>query len=262
MRPNSLRTKLLSGEPSVGTHVMTTEPWVLEAIGHTHVFDYVEFTAEYSPYTLRDLDAMCRTAELYELDLMIKVDYDTHQFTSQHAIGSGFTSILFADCHDVGEAMACLRSVRPDTPADGGAHGSRGRRFRPGFGGSEAYVESIRDIVCMLMIEKGTAVEQLDQILGLSGLDMIQWGPGDYAMSIGMIGQAKSAEVRAVERRVIESAIKCGVRPRAEIGTPSDAAWYLDLGVKDFAIGSDLHILYNWLKKEGSALRGLLRDAQ
>ena len=76
---------------------------------------------------------------------------------------SGFGSVLFADCHDATEAMACIRSMRPDTPTDGGTHGSRGRRFRPGFGGSEAYLDAIRDTVCMLMIEKHTAVEQLER---------------------------------------------------------------------------------------------------
>ena len=91
---------------------------------------------------------------------------------------------------------------------------------------------------------------------------MIQWGPGDYSMSIGKIGQGSSPEVRAVEQQVIECAIRAGIRPRAEITTPGDAARYLDLGVKDFALGTDLYILHDWLKREGTALRNLLRDAR
>jgi 4-hydroxy-2-oxoheptanedioate aldolase len=241
--------------------VLTTDPWILEAIAQTDVFDYVEFSAEYSPYTLRDLDAMCRTADVHHLDLMIKVDLDTHQFASQHAISSGFSSVLFADIHDVDEARSCIRSIRPDTPEDGGTHGSRGRRFRPGFGGSPAYLDSIRDVVCMLMIEKRGAVEHLEAILALPGLDMIQWGPGDYSVSIGRAGESGAPEIKDTERRVLETAIAHGIRPRAEISTPELASWYLDRGVKDFALGTDLYILYDWLRGQGSALRDLMRAA-
>ena len=120
MRTNILREKLKSGEPTLSTHIHSTWPSVVEAIGHAGLYDYVEFVAEYAPYTLHDLDNLCRAAEVVNIDMMIKIDYDTHQFVAQKAIGSGFTSVLFADCHNVEEARHCVQSVRPDTLTDGG----------------------------------------------------------------------------------------------------------------------------------------------
>lgn len=256
MRPNKLRNLLNAGKPTISTHVHSTWPSVIEAVGHTGLYDYVEFVAEYGPYDLHDLDNLCRAAELYDLGMMIKVDYEPHQFTAQRAIGSGFGSVLFADCHNVDEARDCILSVRPDTPEDGGRHGVGMRRFAyMGYGGSPEYVQALRDVVVVLMIEKKGAVEQLEEILALPGLDMIQWGGADYSMSVGKAGQRRSPEIKAAEKRVFETAIKMGVPPRAEINSPDDAKYYRDLGVKHFCIGTDISILHQWWKENGEGLR-------
>lgn len=263
MRKNKLRELLRNNQPSISTHIHSTWPSVIEAIGHTGMFDYVEFVAEYGPYDLHDLDNMGRAAELVGVDLMIKVDYDTHQFVAQRAVGSGFGSVLFADCHNVEEARHCIQSVRPDTLEDKGTYGVGTRRFTyMGYGGTPEYVQAIRDVVVMLMIEKKGAVDQLEEILELPGLDMIQWGGADYSMNIGKAGQRNSPEIKETEKWVIETALKKGIQPRAEIGTPEQAKWYLDLGVRHFSIGTDLFILYQWLKDNGKALRDLVNDAQ
>ena len=52
MRPNKFRELLAAGKPSVGTRVHSTWPSIVEVIGHTGKFDYVEFVAEYAPYDL------------------------------------------------------------------------------------------------------------------------------------------------------------------------------------------------------------------
>ena len=105
------------------------------------------------------------------------------------------------------------------------------------------------------MIEKKAAVDEIDEILSIEGVDMIQWGPADYSMSVGKAGQGGSEEILAVERRVIEAALAHGVQPRAEIGSPDGARYYLDLGVRHFCIGTDVSILYQWWKENGDGLR-------
>ena len=40
-----------------------------------------------------------------------------------------------------------------------------------------------------VMVEKGPAVDCIDEIVGLQGVDLIQWGPADFAMSIGRPGE-------------------------------------------------------------------------
>jgi 4-hydroxy-2-oxoheptanedioate aldolase len=77
-------------------------------------------------------------------------------------------------------------------------------------------------------------------------------------MSIGCPGEGASPEVRAAERRVIETALKKGLHPRAEIRDPESAKRFLEMGVKHFCIGWDVSILHGFWKENGAAMQALL----
>ena len=261
MRPNKLRELLNADKPTIGTHIHSTWPSVTEVVGHTGVFDYIEFVSEYAPFDLYALENVCRAAELHNLSSMIKVDQQPRRFLAQRAIGAGFQSVLFADCRNVEDFEECVRAVRPETPEDGGVHGVGTRRATYMlYGGTPAYVENLRNIVVAVMIEKKGAVENLDEVLAVKGIDMVQWGPADYAMSIGRPGQWYAPEQKAIERRLIEASLKAGIAPRAEIESVDQAKYYLDLGVKHFCISTDIMILYRWLKDHGEGLRKVVES--
>jgi 2-keto-3-deoxy-L-rhamnonate aldolase RhmA len=260
VRHNKLREMLNAGQPTIGTHLHSTWPSVVEVVGHTGMFDYVEFVAEYAPFDLYALDNFCRAVELFDMSAMIKIEVPS-RFLAQRAVGSGFQSVLFADCHTIEEVRECVRVARPDTPPDGGHFGAAMRRMTyMGYGGGPDYVQALRDVVVVMMIEKESAVNHLEEILSVDGIDMIQWGPTDYSMSIGRPGARHSPEVKTVERQVIETCLRMGVPPRAEIGSVDEAKYYLDLGVRHFCIGTDITILYQWLRQNGEGLRKAVSD--
>ena len=206
MRANKFRELLKADKPTIGTHIHTTWPSIVEAIGHTGTYDYVEFVAEYGPFDLYAFDDMCRAAELYDMSMMVKVDQEPRGFIAQRAIGSGFQSVLFSDCRSADEVRECVAIARPETPEDGGTYGVATRRFTyMGYGGSMDYVRALRDVVVVIMIEKDGAVQNLEEVLSVPGVDMIQWGGSDYSMSVGRAGQRGSTEIKAVERKVIET---------------------------------------------------------
>ncbi len=262
MRRNKLREMLTAGQPTLGTHLHSTWPSVVEVVGHTHMFDYVEFVAEYAPFDLYTLDNFCRAAELHDMSAMIKVDQEPRRFLAQRGIGAGFQSVLFADCRSVDDVRECVRAVRPETPDSGGLYGVGMRRHTYMlYGGTPEYVQSLKDIVIAIMIEKKSAVEYLEEILAIGGIDMIQWGPADYSMSIGKPGERNAPEVIAAERYVIETCLKAGIPPRVEISHPEQAKPYLDQGVRHFCLGTDITILYDWLKSNGESLRKMVAAA-
>ena len=115
-----------------------------------------------------------------------------------------------------------------------------------------------RECALSLLDVDGSGPIELDEILAIDGVDMIQWGPGDYSMNTGRAGQYASDEIKVVEREVIDKALKAGVHPRAEIVKPDDARYYLDLGVRHFCMETDIMILFNWLKTNGEELRKAL----
>ena len=189
MRRNKLRELLKAGQPTIGTHLHSSWPSIVEVVGHTGMFDYVEFVSEYAPFDLYALDNFCRAVELFDMSAMIKVDQEPRRFLAQRAIGAGFQSVLFADSRTVEDVRECVRAVRPETPESGGFHGVGDRRSTyMSSAGTLEYVRALNEVVVVLMIEKKSAVEQIEEILSLEGIDMVQWGPADYSMSIGQPG--------------------------------------------------------------------------
>jgi 2-keto-3-deoxy-L-rhamnonate aldolase RhmA len=262
MRPNRLRALLDAGEPTVGTHLLSTWPTLVELVGQAGNYDYVEFTAEYAPFHMHDLDNLGRALELMDLAGMIKVEQTQWTHQAMRAIGSGFQSVLFADVRTVEDARACVAAVRAETPGTGGRLGVGMRRDVGTVreAGSPAYVEALNQVVIAIMVEKRECVEDLDAILSVPGLDMVQFGASDYSMSLGLTGQTTHPEVKKAELRTIETALKKGLHPRVELGDITHAGPYLEMGVKHFCIGWDVRILHDWWRANGEGMRAILRD--
>lgn len=263
MKKNRLRELLNSGKPTIGTHVVTTSPQIVEVIGHSGAFDYIELCGEYASWGLIDLDNFARAVELFpHMSSMMKVEQEPRTFITIRSLGAGIQNVLFASCHSAEEVKECIRAVRPETPEDGGAHGCSLRRIS-GYVldiGNEAWVKALRKVVIAVMIEKASAMEQLKEILSVEGVDMVQFGPCDYSVSIGKPGQMKSPEMQRKERDMIELALKKGVHPRVEIDSFEEAKEFIDMGVRHFCIGWDLLTLYQWYQQQGEGMRKLLAD--
>ncbi|PSQ10276.1 2,4-dihydroxyhept-2-ene-1,7-dioic acid aldolase [Halobacteriales archaeon QS_5_70_15] len=210
MKGNPLRERLESDGVSIGTRMQTQWPGLLEIIGQTDRFDYVEFLAEYAPYDLRDLENLARAAELSGLSMMIKIDAENRAFVAQRAMAAGIQN----------------------------------------YASPEEVVEWCEDAVIAVMVEKDETVENLEEILAIGEIDMVQFGPADYSLSIGKPGQYDDPEVRQAERTTIETALDMGVAPRAEINHPDEAGAYLDLGVRDFNLATDTKIIHDWYDEQ------------
>jgi 2-keto-3-deoxy-L-rhamnonate aldolase RhmA len=261
MRRNRLRELLRAGRPSVGTHIHSAWPAVVELAGHSGRFDYVEFVGEYAPYDLFALENLARAVNTFEhMSAMFKVEQQPRTYLAVRAIGAGIQNLLFADPRTPDDVRECVRSVRAETPEAGGLHGV-GMRRDVGYVvdvGSPAFVQALDDAVVAIMIEKASAVENLEALLSVKGVDMVQFGPADYSMSIGLAGQWNHPRVVEAERHVIRTALSMGIAPRAEISHPSEAKAYLDQGVRHFCMGWDVSVLFDWFKHEGGALRDAL----
>ena len=116
------------------------------------------------------------------------------------------------------------------------------------------------EVVIALMIEKRGAIEELDAILGVEGVDLVQFGPADYSITVGKPGQ-RDGEVGEAERHMIGRALERGVHPRVEIATFEQAEPYLEMGVRHFCLGWDLVALAAWSRQQSKGMRELLEKA-
>jgi len=260
-RRNALRELLNADQPTIGTHVHSIWPGMAEVIGYTGVIDYIEFSGEYAPWDLFALENFGRAVELFpHMSSMIKIDQEPKTFIAQRAVGSGIQNLLFTDIRCIDDAVQSVRSGRAETPLDKGLIGVGMRRdigyiFGPG---SPEYVAQLREGVVALMIEKKGAIDNLPAILAVPGVDMVQFGPADFSMSVGKPGQFDDPEIVEAQKYMVVTAIKMGVRPRVEIGSFEQAEPWLELGVRDFCVGWDVRVIHDFCKKQGEQLARML----
>lgn len=256
---NLFRKKLKEGSPTVATRIWSTNPFITETVGSSGNFDYVEFAAEYAPFTQTDLENICRAAELHGMATLIKVDYQNRGYVAQKAIAAGFQGILFVDHETPEQVEESIRLTTPATPDCGGRFGYPMRRFI----GTQSHVtpmthaRRVKEVVRCFMIEKVSAMEHLEEICSIPGVDMVQFGSGDWGMNQGFDRSEYPEECKAAERKMIECALRYGVRPRCEITAPEDAAYYKQLGVKDFCLNDEMSALRRFWFQEGKTLREL-----
>ena len=257
MNYNKLRYLLDNNLPSNSTRLWSAWPFYTEVVGSTHNFDYIEYLAEYSPMEQPDLENIARAAELHEMGTMIKVDFFNRGYVAQKAIASGFQSIMFTDCRSAEQVRETVQMVKPETPEYGGFFGYPNRRFI----GTQPHIpqmdhaKRLSEIVLCFMIEKTAAVDNIEAICSVPGVDMIQFGPSDYSMSRGWNRNDHIEDCKAAERHCIEVALAHGVQPRCEIRSLDAAQYYIDLGVKHFSLGDQLAILNNFWTIDGAKMR-------
>ncbi len=261
MKRNYLREKLNAGLPTIGTRLQSTWASITEVVGYSKHFDYVEFLAEYAPFTPFDLENIARASELHQMSSMIKIPQQSRMELALRGMNAGILNFLFTDVRTVEDAIECVKSVRAESPETGGLHGvGHGRDSEIVMEiGSKNFLQTTKDAVVAFMVEKKETIENLEAILSVPGVDMVQFGPGDYSMSIGHVGDRKHPEVVEAERFMIKTALKMGVTPRAEIPDPESAEYYLKQGVRHFCMQTDTIILYNWYKANGGALKDILK---
>lgn len=259
MKENKLRALLDKGLPSVSTRMWTTWPFFTEVVGATGNFDYIEFVAEYTPFSQMDFENIPRAAELHNMATMIKVDLQNRGWVAQKAVGGGFQAVLFADHDTPDQVRESVTMMKSRAPQSGGVFGYPNRRFIGGQSHIPAmdHVKRIDDIVLCFMIEKLDAMDHVEEICSIPGVDMVQFGPNDYCMSRGWNAPEHVAEYKEAERKMIEVALKHGVQPRCEIASPADAQYYIDLGVRHFSLGDELAKLKAFWNGEGAVMRGI-----
>ena len=193
MPKNKLRKLIREGKPTVGTHYSCTWPNLVEIIGNSGRFDYAEFTGQYGPYALHDLEHLARACEVTAMDAMIKIDQEPRTYIATRAIQAGFTAMLFADCRTPEDVKKCVQSVK--LIPQGGINGFQsGRVMGYGTVGGQPvtlgdYVKHIDEIVIAIMIETESLADDIEEALSVPGIDMVQFGPYDFSISIGRPGE-------------------------------------------------------------------------
>jgi 2-keto-3-deoxy-L-rhamnonate aldolase RhmA len=186
---------------------------------------------------------------------MIKIDEANRTYVAQRALAAGFENFLFAGIRSKADAEDAASAVRSEPTGSSGVRMDRRSGYIGGYGTPEEIIDRTEDAVIAIMIEKEEAVANIEEILSVEGIDMVQFGHADYAVSLGCPGEYQSDEIGEVEEELIAVALDAGVSPRAELVDARGAEYYHDRGVTDFSIGTDIQIVHEFLREQGPNVR-------
>ena len=182
MTTNRLRQILQNHGTSIATRISSRWGLITELAGYGQCYDYIEYLAEYAPLQTEDYENLARACELHNMGSILKVDFQNRFWTAQKALAAGMQGILFTDCKTPAEVEECVRMTMPDTPEYGGRFGYPSYRWigyhpnKPQLDYAKMAAESVR----LFMIEKKEAVDHIEEICRIPGVDMIQFGPSEF----------------------------------------------------------------------------------
>ena len=167
----------------------------------------------------------------------------------------GFQTLLIPLVDTPEEAQAMVRAMRypPDGVRGVGAGSARVARWNR----VENYFRDADEQMCLLVqAETRRAIENLEAIAAVDGVDGIFIGPADLSASLGHRGNAAHPEVQAVIEAAIGRIVKAGKAAGILTSNTEWAQRYLDLGATFVAVGTDVGIL----AKQTTALARRFKD--
>ena len=142
------------------------------------------------------------------------------------------------------QAAAIVRAARyPDADGGGGIRGlASGRAAR--WGRAPDYVQEANERLCTLVqAETRTALDNLEAIAAVDGVDGIFIGPADLSASLGHRGDPTHPEMQAVMEDATRRIVRAGKAAGNIAADPATAQRYLDWGASFVAVGLDTQLL-------------------
>ena len=238
---NSFRERIEGGEVVYGARSSTFSPTVVEIYGELGL-DFVWLDFEHmgpSPYDSRVFEDLTRAAEVGDIELFVRLP-SGHPPLVRKVLDAGVRNLLIPrvdSAEEVREAVKAARFAYDGEPGERGMASGRSRAW--GF--ADDYVATEDEEVCIgAMIEKTTAVDELDDILSVPELGFVFIGPSDLSVQMGHPTEKGHPEVTE-QIEEIESACRSAGVPMGGIeNDPSDIETAVDEGYQILRVGGDL----------------------
>ena len=250
---NAFRTMLAqaNGHPPLGTWVMAASPIVAEAVGCAG-FDWGVIDMEHTPLDLMDVVHMLQATAGTPMLPVLRVPWNDTVMVKR-VLDAGAKTLLFPFVQNADEAQRAVAATRyPPEGVRGMAGMSRGSRF----GTIPNYFKVANEqIGVILQLETPAAVEQLEAIAAVPGVDAIFLGPADLSGAMGHVGNLTHPEVMDVLQTAVQRCHAVGKPVGIVGGTVELVQQYRAMGFDYVAIASDLGFLMRAAQGAVAALK-------
>ncbi len=219
MRTNTTKAKLAEGNVVFGAIISRYAPDLVELFGAIG-YDFVMIGCEHGPMDLDQVEHMVRAAEVFDITPIARIP-DHAESTILRYLDRGLQGIIVPHVNTREEADAVARAARYYPQGYRGVGGGRAHDYGVKVSRAESAEWINSQTLVIPMIEDTVAVENLDGILGVPGVDLLHVASGDLGQSMGNPGPV---EVRRMMSQLIPKIRAGGKLVGVGGNSPADAA--------------------------------------
>ena len=234
----------------LGTWIMSASPLLTEAAVHAG-FDWAVLDMEHTPVDLATLVPMLQATLGGAMLPIVRVPWND-AVTIKRVLDAGAHTLLVPFVQNADEAAAAVAATRyPPEGVRGMAAMSRASHFGtvPDY-----YRHANTQVGVILQIETPAALERLESIAAVPGVDALFLGPGDLSGAMGLPGQIGHASVVAAMEDAAKRARACGRRIGTVLGTVEQVQHFRAAGYDFVGLASDLGL---YMRAATGALKAL-----
>ena len=237
--PNSFKRALAAGKAQIGLWSSLSSNYSVEVIAGAG-FDWLLLDMEHSPNDLESLLAQLQAAAPYATHPVVRVPWND-MVTIKRVLDVGAQSLLVPYVSNAEEARAAVSFTRyPPQGARGVAGTTRATRF----GRIKDYARRAHEEICVLVqVETQSALDSIEAICAVDGVDGVFIGPADLHASLGHPGEIANPQVKPRIDEAIRRIRKSGKAPGILTPNEADARHWLECGALFVAVGADVGIL-------------------
>lgn len=219
MQTNKTKAKLAEGKVVFGAIISRFAPDQVELFGAIG-YDFVMIDCEHGPMSLDEVEHMVRAAEVFGITPITRVPNHEDSTLLQY-LDRGVQGVIVPHINTRQDAEAVARASRYYPEGHRGVGGGRPHDYGVGVTREESTRWVNSQILVIPMVEETKAVDNLDAILTVPGVDVLHVASGDLGQSMGNPG---GAAVRQLMRQVIPRIRAGGKLVGVGGNAPSDAA--------------------------------------
>jgi len=232
-----VREKLNSGEVAIGLFVTIGHPDVTERLSMTGL-DWLLLDSEHAPLGIETLQMMMQAMHGDSCSPIVRVPWND-QVAIKRALDIGAHGVLVPWVNTREEAEAAVAACKYPPLGIRGC----GPRRATLVNGWEYVGEANEKLLVAVQIETPEAVENIDEIVAVDGVDTVYIGPVDLSMNMfGAQGKWEEPSFLAAFDRVLEAADRAG-KPAGMYCHAGNIKWAIDKGFRFLTIGNDDNIL-------------------
>lgn len=238
---NQFRETIENDGVVLGARSMTFSPTVIETFG-MHGLDFIWLDFEHtgpSPYDSELFENLTRAAEAGGTELLVRLPTGDPALIRK-TLDAGVRNILIPrvdSAEDVREAVEATRFVYDGSPGQRGMASGRSKAW----GRTDNYVEKEEGSVCLgVMIEKTTAIDDLEEIVSIPELGFVFIGPADLAVQLGHPGDKPHPAVQEQIEYIRDTCRAADVPMGAISHDPDGANELIDTGHQIVRVGGEL----------------------